>query len=394
VLPSLQTAPLAPVEQAVPSTVLAPAPSEGQNEATPEELRELFTPLWESWNVIHEQYVDQPVDDRLLVQGAIRGMMDALGDPHSSYMDPITYQHANDELSGAYEGIGAYVDTTTEYLTIISTMPGSPAENAGLLGGDQVIAIDRADMTGVDAELARLKVIGPAGTKVHLTIAREGETEHLEFDITRDRIVVSSASGKLLEGGVAYIELSTFGDNTMRELKTSLRTLLAENPTGIILDLRNNGGGYLHTAVEVTSQFLGEGVVLYEQYGDGHREVYESEPGGLATDIPLTVLVNEASASAAEIVAGALQDSGRAQVVGMTTYGKGSVQTWVALSDAQGAVRVTIAKWLTPQGRTISDIGLTPDITVDMTNEDRLAGRDPQLDRAVEVLLEQVRAAA
>lgn len=382
--------PFAGFESLPTETYVPPTPSAEQQSATPQELQTLFKPFWEAWNIVHEQYVDQPVDDLALMQGAIRGMIDALGDQHSSYMDPVTFQTANDELSGAYEGIGAYVDTGGEYLTVTSPIPGSPAEAAGIRSGDQFIAIDGEDMTGIDPELARRKVIGPAGTTVHLTVRREGETEPLEFDIIRAKIVIQSASGEMLEGGIAYVQVTTFGDKTTQELRATLDELMAREPKGLILDLRNNGGGYLSTAVEVTSQFLDEGVVLYEQYGDGRRNTFEAQPGGLATAIPMVVLINEGSASASEIVAGALQDHGRALLVGVTSYGKGSVQNWVPLTDNQGAVRVTIAEWLTPDGRTIHEQGLVPDVAVEMTDEDYNAQRDPQLDQAVETLLQLI----
>ncbi len=378
---------IAPSQPAV-----VPSPSTEQQSATPTDLQTLFKPFWEAWNIVHEQYVEQPVNDVALMQGAIRGMMEALGDRHSSYMDPQTFEQANQELSGEYEGIGAYVDTTTDYLTVISPMPGSPAERAGLQAGDQIIAIDGEDMTGVDPELARRKVLGPAGTTVHLTVLRKGEEKPLEITITREHIVIKSVNGKMLDNGIAYIQLVTFGDKTSQELKQTLSELLAQNPKGLILDLRNNGGGYLNTAVDVASQFLSKGVVLYEQYGDGRKVAYDVVPGGLATDIPMVVLINEGSASASEIVAGALQDYGRAKLVGVTSYGKGSVQNWVPLSDNQGAVRVTIAKWLTPKERTIHGKGLTPDVVVEMTEEDYQAKRDPQLDKAVEVLLQMIAA--
>jgi carboxyl-terminal processing protease len=229
---------------------------------------------------------------------------------------------------------------------------------------------------------------------VHLTVSRAGETDALEFDVVREKIVMKSASGKMLENGIAYVQVTTFGDKTTPELLATLRDLLAQNPGGLILDLRNNGGGYLNTSVDVTSQFLKDGVVLYEQYGDGARTTYEVERGGLATDIPMVVLINEGTASASEIVAGALQDYNRATLVGVTSYGKGSVQNWIPLSDAQGAVRITIAKWLTPDERTIHHVGLTPDVVVEMTEEDYKANRDPQLDKAVEVLMDIVVPAA
>ncbi|GAB4504045.1 MAG: S41 family peptidase [Anaerolineales bacterium] len=361
-----------------------------QQSSTPENLQTLFKPFWEAWTIVHEDYVDQPVDDVALMQGAIRGMMEALGDEHSSYMDPKTYEDANADLAGEYEGIGAWVDTTTDYLTIISPMPGSPAEKAGLQAGDKVIAIDGEDMTGVDAELARQRVLGPAGTTVHLTVAREGEPEPLEFSIVREKIVMKSAIGKMLEGDIAYVQVTTFGDKTTPELHAALQELMAQNPKGLILDLRNNGGGYLQTAVEVASEFIGKGVILYEQYGDGRRMTYEAQPGGLATDIPLVVLVNKGTASASEIVAGAIQDYGRGKLVGETTYGKGSVQNWVPLSNDQGAVRVTIARWLTPKERTIHQQGLTPDVEVQLSDADRLAEKDTQLDKAIEVLLQML----
>lgn len=367
----------------------APTTSPDQQAATPSQFQALFSPFWEAWNLVHQNYVDQPVDDVALMRGAISGMMNALGDEHSTYMDPKTYAEANSSLAGEYEGIGAYVDTTTQYLTITSPMPGSPAERAGLLSGDQIIAIDGVDMTKTSAEVARTKVLGPANTVVHLTVLRKGQDNPLEIDVTRGKITMKSATGKMLDNGIAYIQITTFGDKTTPELLATLKDLMAQKPKGIILDLRNNGGGYLQTAVEVGSQFIGNGVVLYEQYGDGTRTTYKVIPGGMATDtkIPMVVLINEGSASASEIVAGALQDTGRAKLVGVTSYGKGSVQNWIPLNGDNGAVRITIAKWLTPNDHTINKIGLTPDVVAQMTLEDYKAKRDPQLDAAVATIM-------
>jgi len=381
------------LEQA-PAISAPPTASTEQQSATPQDMQTLFGPFWEAWNLVHENYVDQPVDDVALMRGAISGMMGALGDQHSSYMDPEDFKQANSSLEGEYEGIGAYVDTTTEYLTVTSPIPGSPAEKAGLLPGDAIVAIDGEDMTGIDGELVRLKVLGPAGSTVHLSIMRDGEDHPLEFDIVRAKITVESASGKMLDNGIAYIRITTFGSRTTSELVATLTDLMAQNPKGIILDLRDNGGGYLQTAVEVASQFIGDGVVLYEQYGDGTRNTYDVIPGGMATDakIPMVVLINGNSASASEIVAGALQDTSRAKLVGTVSYGKGSVQNWIPLSGENGAVRITIAKWLTPKERTIHKQGLTPDypFEMDLTNEDRQAEKDPQLDEAVRVLMEMI----
>ena len=380
---------IAQIPEATPEP-FTPAPD--QQSATPEELQALFAPFWEAWNLIHQNFVDQPVDDVALMRGAIDGMMQALGDQHSTYMDPEEYKQANEGLEGSYEGIGAYVDTTADYLTVTSPITGSPAEEAGLLPGDKIIGIDGEDMNGIDAELARRKVLGPAGTTVVLTIFREGEDAPFDVSIVRARIVIASAEGEMLEGNIAYLQVTTFGPNTMHELSAALQELMPQNPKAISLDLRNNGGGYLQTSVEVTSQFIAEGVVLYEQYGDGTRTTYEVVPGGMATDsdIPMIVLINEGSASASEIVAGALQDSGRAKLLGTVSYGKGSVQNWIPLSNENGAVRITIAKWLTPNENTIHEIGLTPDYPVELTEEDRKADKDPQLDEAVRLLLEMI----
>jgi carboxyl-terminal processing protease len=351
------------------------------------DLETLFLPFWQAWDTVHQEFVDQPVEDALLMQGAIRGMMQALGDQHSSYMDPDEYQQASTSMEGSYEGIGAWVDPDTEYLTIVSPMPGSPAEQVGLRPGDEVIAIDGEDMTGIDGNLVIRRVMGPAGTTVHLTIRREGVAESLEFEVVRARIVVPSVESEMLEGGIGYIRLYTFGGQTTQDLRAALETLLAQQPRGLILDLRGNGGGLLNTALEVTSEFIPDGVIMIERYGDGREETYTATPGGLATDVPMVALIDGGSASASEIVAGAIQDRGRGLLVGETSFGKGSVQNWLPLVSDAGAIRVTIARWLTPSGRQIDRAGLTPDYVVPLTEADIQAERDPQRERAIELLL-------
>ena len=364
----------------------------GAADATPDSLKTLFTPFWETWDLVHKQYVDQPVDDLSLMRGAISGMLASLGDKHTSYMDPTQYQEANSSLSGAYEGIGAYVDTTGDFLKVISPISQSPAEKAGVRAGDVIIAIDGASMKGINPEVARQKVLGPAGSTVTLSIQRSGVDKPFDVKIVRAQITIASVESKMLDNNVAYIKLNTFGQTTTQELTTQLKDLLAKKPQGLVLDLRNNGGGYLQTAVEVASQFIKSGVIVSEKYGDG-RPVDKSSAisGGLATDIPMVVLVNEGTASASEIVSGAIQDYGRGKLVGVTTYGKGSVQIWTPLSNNAGAVRITIAKWLTPKDRTINEIGLTPDVVAQMTKDDYTAGRDPQLDAAVKALLDSLK---
>jgi carboxyl-terminal processing protease len=346
---------------------------------------ELFMPFWEAWQIVQDQYLVQPVDNEKMMQGAIRGMMDSLGDPHSGYMDPVEYDDATAPLEG-YSGIGAWVNTEGEFLTITEPMRDSPAEAAGLQGGDQIIAIDGEDMSGTLPELARQKVLGEAGTQLILTIRREGVEEPFDVTLTRAQINIPSTESRMLENDIAYLRLNSFSNTTGSEIRTALQDLMAQNPKGLILDLRYNSGGYLDAAIQVGSEFIKDGVVAYEEYSDGNRETFDASGKGIATDIPMVVLVNEWSASASELVAGALQDHGRAKLVGVTTFGKGTVQNWIGLSDNEGAIRVTIARWLTPNERNVTDTGLTPDVEVPIPEEDTQAEVDIQLEKAVEVL--------
>lgn len=351
------------------------------------ELGTLFTPFFQVWDIIHEQYIDQPVDDVKLMHSAIGGLMSGLGDEHSSYMDPSTYQQINAPMQGGYTGIGAWVDTSGEALVIIAPMPNSPAEAAGIRSGDTVVAIDGKDVTGIDPSIVLQSILGPADTVVTLTVVREGLDEPLEISITRAVIEIPVIEYTMLENNIAYIYLSQFSINSGEEVRNALTELLAQNPVGVILDLRDNTGGYLDAAFDVISAFIEEGPIMIEESGDGVTQTYSAYGNAIAPDIPLVVLVNGGSASASEITAGAIQDSGRGTLVGTTTYGKGSVQNWIELEGDNGAIRVTIARWLTPNGTQINKVGLTPDVIVDYTQEQYDAGIDPQLDKAVEILL-------
>ncbi len=352
---------------------------------TAEGTDELFTPFWEAWKIVHDEYLVQPLDDEKMMQGAIRGMMDSLGDPHSGYMNPIEYSDATAPLEG-YSGIGAWVNTEGKYLTITEPMKDSPAQKAGLQAKDQIIAIDGVDMSSTLAELARQKVLGPVDTQVVLTILREGVEKPFDVTVTRAQISIPSTEYKMLDSNIAYIRLNAFSNTSGVELRTALNELLAKNPKGLILDLRFNSGGYLDAAIDVGSEFLPDGVVAYEEYADGKRDTFNVSGKGIATKIPMVVLVNEWSASASELVAGALQDRGRAQLIGVTTYGKGTVQNWISLLNNEGAIRVTIARWLTPNSRNVTGTGLTPDIEVKISDADAQAGIDSQLNRAIEFL--------
>jgi len=367
-----------PVNLPISTSTVTSSSSENGND-------ELFKPFWEAWQIVHDQYLVQPVDDEKMMQGAIRGMMDSLSDPHSAYMDPVEYSDAQAPLEG-YSGIGAWVNTEGEYLTIAEPMKGSPAETAGLKSGDQIIAIDGVDMVGTLPELARQKVLGEAGTQVILKIMREGVEEPFDIPITRAQITIPSTEYRMLDNDIAYLRLNAFSNATSEEIHSALQELLAQNPQGLILDLRYNSGGYLDAAIQVGSEFLPDGVVAYEEYGNGTRDTFNVTGDGIATEIPMVVLVNDWSASASELVAGALQDRGRAQLVGVTTYGKGTVQNWIPLSDNEGAVRVTIARWLTPNGRNVTETGITPDLEVIISDADAQAGVDTQLNQAIDLL--------
>lgn len=354
---------------------------------TPDSLAQTFAPFWETWNLVHEEYYRQPVSDTLLVRGAIQGMLQSLGDAHTGYMPPNQFNIATSDMQGQLEGIGAEVDSRNGELTIVAPLPDSPAEKAGLQPGDVIVTVDGREVTGMPLLDAIMLVRGPAGTTVHLEIRRTGHDKLLQFDIVRARIQLASVTSRLLDGGYAYVRISTFGDRTTEELRQALQKLLAQNPKGLVLDLRGNPGGNLYTALDVASQFIKDGPIMIEEWGDGRRKTFNADGRGLATGVPLTVLVDQGSASASEIVAGAIQDRGRGRLVGQKTFGKGTVQDWRALDEGRnGGVRITIARWLTPNGRWVHEAGLTPDILVVRSPEDVQAGRDPQLEAALNAL--------
>ncbi|NKQ34456.1 MAG: S41 family peptidase [Chloroflexi bacterium] len=338
--------------------------------------------FWEVWDLIHTRYLRQPVDDAALMDGAINGMLETLGDPHTRYLSPSDQEVAEQSMSGEFQGIGAEVENVDGAITIVTPIDGSPAQAAGLQPGDILREADGVPLTDMDISEAAALVRGPAGTTVRLLIERDGET--FTVDIIRDVIKLPSARGEMLDEGIAYIRLSRFANDTDQELQNILTDLLAQNPTGIILDLRRNPGGALDTTVNIADQFLPEGVALVERFGDGREREFQSGDKGLAEGIPLVVLIDEGSASASEVLAGAIQDRGRGVLIGNTSFGKGTVQTWQTLAN-DGGVRITIAEWLTPDKASIHETGLTPDysIPLDPDNPDE----DTQLQAAIDYLL-------
>ena len=323
----------------------------------------------EAWEIIFENYVDQErLDAGALSQAAIKAMIEELDDPYTSYLSSEGYRMSMEELSGKFEGIGAYVGIREEQLVIIAPITGSPAEKAGIRAGDIVLGINGDSTEGLSLEEAVLHIRGPKGTSVRLLILHEGETEPAEIEIIRAEIELSSVYFEMKED-IAYIQIAHFTERTDEELTTVLEGIPGEGATGIILDLRSNPGGLLETVINVASRFLEEGVVLHVVDNQGEQASSQVKTDGITTNLPVVVLVNNYSASGSEVLAGALQDYGRATVAGAVTYGKGSVNTLHHLTDGSG-LYITTARWLTPDGRVIEGKGITPDYELDLENDD------------------------
>ncbi len=312
---------------------------------------------------VQKHYVEE-VKTRDLVYGAIRGMLATL-DPHSAFMPPDVYKEVQVETKGEFGGVGIQIGVKDSHLTVIAPIDGTPAERAGIKAGDHILKVNEEstkDMTLVDAVQ---KMRGPKGTKVTLTIQREGAAEPMVFVLTREIIKLESVRSKMLDGDIGYIRVTQFQDQTAKDMSGALRKLREQKMQSLVLDLRNNPGGLLTSAVEVSEQFVGPNrLIVYIKTREGRKDDYvshnkEQQPD----DYPIIVLVNEGSASASEIVAGALQDWGRAVIVGVQTFGKGSVQTILPLGDGSG-LRLTTAKYYTPKGRSIHGVGINPDIVV------------------------------
>jgi carboxyl-terminal processing protease len=335
---------------------------------------------------IMREQADADLELRELTYGAINGLTFQLDDDYTYLRTPEQAAFFNESLEGSFEGIGAQVsEAEGGGVRIVEPFEGQPAWKAGLRRGDIILAVDGVDITTMTLQDAISLIRGPKGSEVTLTVKSEAQ-EPRDVTLTRDRISVPAVSFEMRDDGIAYLRLGEFSSPAAKQVQEALDSLLAENPTGLVLDLRGNPGGFLRTAVDITSQFVGEGPIVIERFKDGSEEVFEASRGGSALDIPLVVLVNEGSASASEILAGAVQDTGRGILVGETTFGKGSVQVPSELSDGS-VLSITTARWFTPNDRLIHGEGLDPDIAVERTEEDFEAERDPQLDAAIEYLL-------
>jgi carboxyl-terminal processing protease len=359
---------------AIPERVLHPAAEE-----PPE-----FGTFWEAWGYVERDfYGPLPATDKELAYSAIRGMLQAVGDPYTYFIEPSDHQIEEAQLEGRYGGIGAEYVMENGYLVVVAVLEDSPAALAGVRTGDVIVAIDDTDVLGLSQNEAILLIRGKEiGTEAKLTILREGEAEPLTITAVREEVEVPTVIWELQEGGVGYVRITFFGARTSGELSAALKELKSSGANELILDLRDNPGGIVTAAVDVAGEFIDTGVVFYERDKDGKDKVYNARRGGEATSMPLAVLVNGGTASASEIVGGAIQDHDRGMLFGERTYGKGSLQSIHELSD-NSSVHVTIAHWLTPDRHEIEGAGLTPDVEVIPSEEALAEGKDPQLEAAL-----------
>ncbi|HEX7592888.1 MAG TPA: S41 family peptidase, partial [Anaerolineae bacterium] len=345
-----------------------------------------FPVFWEAWNYVKQDFYKTPVDQNEMAYGAIGGMIDSLGDPHTMFTEAKVAAITSTELQGSFEGIGATVEMREGRLTIVSPIKGSPAEQAGLLPNDVVLKVNDTIIQNMDVNQAVALIRGPKGSAVTLTIQRV-KVAAFTVSIVRDTIRTPFVESHMIPNStIAYLRLNDFGATSPQEIHTALQELLAQKPTGLIFDLRRDPGGYLNAAVDIASEFLkSDQTVLIEKDKQGHVQEFKAKSGGLATDIPMVLLVDGGSASASEIVSGALKDYSRATLIGTKTYGKGSVQNVNTMSD-NSELRVTIAHFFSPKGNEINDVGVSPDKEVKVTDDDIANKRDPQLDAAVQFL--------
>lgn len=343
----------------------------------------------EVWDRLKQDYVDKnKISDEQMFYGSLRGLAKSMDDPYTIFMDPEeTVEFAND-MSGSFEGIGAEVGMRNDIITIIAPLADMPAEKAGLKAGDRVYAIDGESTLGMSVDKAVKKIRGVKDSEVILTVIRDDEEKPLDISIMRGLIVVKSVKTEMRADGIMLVTVTNFNDDTESLFVAAIQEILLKSPKGIILDLRNNPGGYLDTAISMASAWIPEGPVVVEQFGEGVREEYFALGGAPLKDFKTVVLINGGSASASEIVAGALRDYKKASLLGEKSYGKGSVQTLRDLSDGS-SLKITVAQWLTPAGDYINDKGIEPDLLVEITKDDVNNQRDPQLLKAVDWLLKK-----
>ncbi len=354
-----------------------------------------MTQFWNVWDTLKTTYLRKPVQDPKLFYGSIKGMVASMGDPYTVYFDPDEASQFASQLDGTFDGIGAEMGFKETQMIVVSPLPNTPAFKAGLKAGDAVLKINGEDTKGMPLDIAVTKIRGPKGTKVTLNIYRDTVADPFDIVITRDKITVDSVQSKMIDaagkdmtgnGGIALITISEFNQDTVKEFDAALSAMRLRGASAVIIDLRGDPGGYLDAAVEVPRAWIGNQPVVIQRKSDGTETSMSPTLKSTAINLPTAILVNKWSASAAEIVSGAMQDYGKAKLVGETTFGKGSVQEYIDSFPDGSALKVTMAEWLTPKGRSIDKKGITPDVAVALTDDDIKAGKDPQLMKALEIV--------
>lgn len=345
--------------------------------------------FWKVWDVVQSSYVGQPVADTNLFYGAVSGIAQSVHDPYTEFFTPEQTKKFNENITGQFDGIGAEIGMKDDQLVVIAPLKGSPADAAGLMPDDAIVKIDGTDTTGMTIDTALSLIRGAKGTSVVLSIYRTGDASLSDIKIKRDTIQIPSVTYELNEYNgkhIGVITLNHVEETSSKDFSKIVQQVLLDSPDGLILDMRNNPGGLLTECVNIASNFITSGTIVTEKFSDGHTQDYPATGTAPLADQPkLMVLVNQGTASAAEIIAGALQDYDRATVIGKTTFGKGSVQNYQTFPDGS-SLKVTVAKWFTPKDRTIDKTGITPDVEVDRTAADVQAQADPQFDKAIELL--------
>ena len=348
-----------------------------------------FDQFWRVWDKVKDGYVEQDVSDVDLFYGAVGGIVQGLDDPYSTFLPPQKAQEFSRDLSGKFEGIGAEIGIRKGILTIIAPLPGSPAEKAGLFPGDEIYKIDGKETFNLSLEESVLKIRGERGTDVILTIGRDGMTAPEDISVIRDTIKIPTILSEVKDGNIGYIRIAYFNESTWHEFDEIVDDLLEKNISGLVLDLRSNPGGFLQTAVDIASEWVSSGAIVSEKLRGGQEQSYQTTGTHRLAQVKTVVLVDQGSASASEIVAGALQDYKRATIIGEKTFGKGSVQDFEIFEDGS-ALKLTIAKWFTPLGQVIEGQGVTPDEIIDpmisLPKDEEGQIIDHGLDRALEIL--------
>ncbi len=348
-----------------------------------------FNEFWNVWNQVKSKYVDQPADEVKMFYGAIEGMVAGLGDPYSMYFPPVKAKEFTTQLAGEFSGIGAEIGKKGDTLVVIAPLPKSPAEAAGLKSGDKIFAIDGQNTIGLAVDEAAAKIRGEKGSVVTLTLSHAGKTNVFDVKIIRDTITVPTVISEMKKNNIAYIRIAVFNKDTWNDFDNAVSKMLEKKPKGLVLDVRSNPGGYLDSAIQIASEWVESGTIVRERFSSGQAQEHATIGTHRLAHMPTVVLVDGGSASASEILAGALQDYKKATLVGQKTFGKGSVQSFDVLPDGS-ALKITIAKWFTPNDRQIHEKGIEPDFVIvepeQTPTSTPKSDVDMALDKALEIL--------